>query len=248
MAKRDVGRSYWLPAAIPFTATLNETVFGTTVDAKADLNILGGLTNLTGATVKVNDVSGRLVLTADLTPVLSLFGKRDSARPMFYYPRSIPLGFGNRIEVEAKNDAAEAASHVVFVGIPDEPPQAQIEGIEEIGQPFIFAVDSKFTATLNEIKSPTTPEQETHFLIHGAFTNLASAQLRIQGVHGEQWTSDFTPVWAFAGRATSQLTVHLWPRPYLVPRGSTLTIDFKNVGTEASGKLWLVGQKLPIKL
>lgn len=245
MSKRDVGRCLWLPATIPFTSTLNETQFGTTQDVKADLLVVGAMTNLTGATVKVGDVSGRASLASELVPILSLFGKRDSARPIFYFPRVVPLGFGNRIETEAKNAGTEASGHVVFVGVPQEQPQAQIDGLDAQGLPFVFSVDAKFTATANEINSLATPEQDQNVVIHGAFTNMASAQLRVQGVAGEQWCNDFTPVWAMAGRATSQLPVLLWPRPYLVPKGSSMTIDFKNVGSEAAGsKLWFVAQRL----
>jgi hypothetical protein len=233
-----------MPASIPFTSTLNETQFGQTRDAKADVDVVGGATNLTGATIKARDISGSLILSTELMPIYTFFGKRESARPVLYYPRARPLDFGNSLEVAAKTEGTEAAGHCVFLCVPRDEADAEIEGLETRGCPAAIAIDSSFTATANEIIPKATPKQDDDFVIHGAYTTLASAQIRIQGVRGEQWTPDFTPVWAFAGRASSQLNILYWPRPYLIPKGSSISIDFKNVGAEASGKLYLVGQKL----
>lgn len=246
MAKRDVGRSYWLPAAVPLTSTANEVQFGNTLEAKADIDIAGGVTNLAVSTFKLRDVSGKQAPANEYAPLYTLFGKRDSARHPYYWPRALRLNFGNRLEAEVKNAAAgaEAAGHLVFLGIPVESPQSSIEGLETQGVTRVFSINSQFTGSAADLFSVTSPEQDGDFIVHGAYTDLASAQLRITGVHGEQFMNDWTPIWALACRSTSQLPVLHWPRPYLIPRGSTITVDFKNPAAEASGKLYLVGQKL----
>lgn len=241
----EVGRSIWMPASIPFTSALNETQFGQTHDAKADVELRGAATQLTDATVKVGDTSGVANLAAEFVPIYTLFGKRDSARPVFYYPAPVRLDFGNRMEIEAVNVGTEAAGHGVFLGVPRGEVDARVDEGAAGGYPVTLAVDMGFKEAVNEILTTTTADLDRDTLIYGAFTNAASAQLRASGVRGEQWTTDYTPVWALAGRAASQLPVLHWPRPYLIPRGSTISFDFKNVGAESAGtKIWLVGRKL----
>jgi hypothetical protein len=242
----QVGRCYFLPTAIPLTSTVNEVQYGTTPEAKANLDIVAGLTNLTVSSFKARDIGGAMLLANDYLPILSMFGKRDGPRPAHYYPTPFPLEFGNRIETEVKNASAgaEAAGHVVYLGVPRDESQGTIE-VEGRGHPSGFFVNANFTATLNEITNRTSPELDHDFVITGAYTDLASAQVRIQGVHAEAWMTDFTPVWALAGRRTADLPVFFWPRKYFVPKGSTISIDYKNTGAEAAGLgIYFVGQKL----
>lgn len=241
-----LGRCYWLPASIPLTSTANEVQYATTPEAKADLQIVGGATNLTVSSFKARDIGGGLLLANDYLPILSQFGKRDSARPVHYYPTPIPLGFGNRIELEVKNAAsgAEAAGSVVFVAIPDEPAHGEVELVGR-GHPSGFFVNANFTGSANDHTTRQSPELDSDFVICGAYTDLASATLRITGIYAEAWMTEFVPVWALAGRRTADVPALMWPRKYLIKRGSTITVDFKNPGAEAAGLgVYFVGQKL----
>jgi hypothetical protein len=241
-----LGRCYWLPSAIALTSTANEIITGVTPEAKADISIVAALTDLTVSRFKVRDLSGQLTLTNEYLPILSMFGKRGGPRPAYYYPTPIPLDFRNRLDTEVKNAASgpEAAGHVVYLGVPREPAQAELT-LEGRGYPSGFFVNANFTGTANEIVSVTSPELDKDFVITGAITDLQSAQVRIQGVRAEAWMTDFTPVWALAGRRTDDIPAFLWPRKYLIPRNGTITIDFKNVGSEAAGLgIYFVGQKL----
>jgi hypothetical protein len=247
MANEKVGRCFWLPVAVPLTSTVNEVQTGMSPEAKENLRIVAALTNLSVSSAKVRDLSGAVNVANEYLPLLSMFGKRGSPRPAFYYPVPLPLKFGNRIEVELKNAAvgAEAAGHAVFIGLPEEAEQGTITDIEQRGNPSGFSLDAGLSGVANEITTKTSTELDRDFIIHGAFTDLQSAQVRITGVRGEQWMSDFTPVWGLAGRATDDIPTFYWPRRYLIPKGSTITVDFKNVGAEAAGlKLFFVGQKL----
>jgi hypothetical protein len=241
----EVGRSIWMPASIPFTGVLNETQSGQTSDAQQDTDILGGATALTGATVKVRDVSGKYQLASESVHIYTLFGKRDSARPIYYWPRPLPLDFRGQLEIDAVNAGTEAAGHVVFIGLPRAERDMRIDETQQQGYPATVPVDMGFGAVANEVTNKRTAKLDRDFLVYGAFTNSASAQLRAMGVDGRLWTSDYPPVWAVAGRAAAEQPVLFWPRPYLIPKGSTVAFDFKNIDAEAAGtKLTLVGHKL----
>jgi hypothetical protein len=248
MGKQDLGRPYWLPASVPLTSAASEIKFGQTPEAKGNLDVVAAVTNMTLPTFKLRDLGGAQIIARDYEPLFTLFGKRDSARHPYYWPRSFPLEFTNRLEVEVKNDAVapEAAGHVIFTAIPREAPQMQIEGLEQLGTPDIITFDPTFTGSAADLITKETAAQDEDFVIHGAYTDLASAQLMITGAWGEQFMSDWTPIWGVASRSASQLSPLLWPRKYFLPKNATMTIMLKNPGAEAAAlKLYFVGQRLP---
>lgn len=242
----QTGSCYWMPAQVPFSGVDGERKVATTKDAEDRIKIVASTTNLVTSFAKVTDLKGTGLWSEETVPVLSMFGKRDSARPWLYFKRHLPLIANARIRAELLNVGSEGAGHLVYLALPqsEESEQPSLANPQDVGENFIIPVDAKFTGTLNEDTSTETNPQEEDLVIWGAITNLNSALVRLTGADGRNWMNDPTPVWAVAGRAASELPILYWPRPYALPRQRTIKFSFKNAASENGGGIYLVAQKL----
>ena len=238
---------YYLPLSVALTGAAGETVLGETNAASAyDLNVLGGVTDLKTSRAAFS-VGRRLNMwSSDKIPMTVLFGQIDSPRQVSHWVRPLPLNKGQKLATEVLNSNGEGAGNIVFVCEQAGVQMPVLTRPHEIGEMGVIAVDSQFTGVLNESPDPiATVQSGWDFVLYGFNTDLATATVRITGCDGRRWMSDFTPIWAIAGRPTSASPTMLLNRPYVIPANQTMEFEFRNDGTEAAGLLYLYGQWIP---
>jgi hypothetical protein len=105
------------------------------------------------------------------------------------------------------------------------------------GQHYAIQVDVPFTAAANEEMPTSTKGLDRDALIIGATTDLNSALVKISdNSSGYSFSNQRVNVKTLAGRSDNAVPVLPW-RPYLLRKGRTLSLDFKNgaTGADAAG-------------
>lgn len=238
---------FFLPVAVPFTATLNEDEqVSTTPSAHPGVNaveILGLITDLENVTSSFK-LNKRIVFSDDRIPLALLFGKPDGPKPVRWLETPLVLPQGWRVYCDLLNVGAEAAGTLGFVGRVSGEQAKKVVITEGEYVDDVIAIDSGFTGTLNEKKTVSSGILNDDFLVDGLHTNLETATVEIIGANGIPWNEEAVPLWFLAGRGTSEHSVQRLHDPYLIPRQSRIMVKFTNVGSEASGHLWLKGRRL----
>jgi hypothetical protein len=244
-----VGEPYYLPITVPFTNTINEpkTVWSEPAKAVGDLEIIG-------ATMDLESVQGHFsinkipIWSSDDIPLVTMFGKPDSPKPVLWYQRPTRLLAGARVRADLTNVGGEQAGTLVFICRQLNSVMAlqkPLADLQDSGEPEVVAVDSEFTGVANEIKRVSTSVQDYDFLIRALHSDLGQATIRIIGLGGKAWMEQSIPIWALAGKAASPLPNQPLQPPTLIPAGYAIQVEFTNVGSEQSGHLYLIGQRLP---
>lgn len=228
---------YWLSIAVGLDGVAGNRKTGNTLEADADLFLRGGTTNLSTSKAKIGDFSqtslgssGPLQMGAD-TPLLAMFGKRDSARPVLPWGGNFTLLKGGKIRSDVLNVGGESRGHLVFVAEPTQSdrPAVVVPDNKPMGY---FSVNAGFTGVASEPKSTTTNPLSFDVLILGAYTDLvqASTSIRIIDHTGQAWCNpnSYVPLWAVAGRVASQLPVVRWQAAYYLPAREVMQIGFQN--------------------
>lgn len=242
------GAPFFLPVTVPFTSVANEqfTVYTNPAITVGDLEVIGAVTDLESLQGQFT-LNKRPMWSSENIPLATLFGKPDGPKPVIWFPRPFPLPGQARIRMDLINIGAEPAGTLVFIcrqkNIPA-PFEQRLTGLQDTGEMDIAVVDSQFTGTLNEIKRTQTPVVDYDFVVRALHTTLGQPTVRITGLGGQLWMEDGVPIWALAGRANSALPNQPLQPPCFIPRGYFISFEFTNVGTEASGKIFLVGQRL----
>lgn len=249
------GVPFYLPVAVPFTATLNEaaTVYTTKAQTAGDLEIIGGIMDL--ETVQGQFTLDKLPLfSSENIPLAMYFGRPDGPKPVIWHQPPVPLGSRQRIRADLVNTGAEPAGTLVFIcrqlGV--EAPMSQaLMDYQGQGAPDVIVIDSLFAGSaLNDIKPNTSARIDDDFIWKTLHTTLGGdASVRISGINGRLWMDEFVPLWALAGRATSQIPNQPMQPQCFIPADYAIGIEFKNAGVGgvavASGKVFLGGQRIP---
>lgn len=244
---------FWLPVPVGLTGAAGERKTNPTAAALEDLRVVGGRTNLVTSKGQISDYtkgaragrSGPLQMEADI-PLLAMFGKRDSARPLVPYPPQFTLKRDARLRTEVLNVGGESRGYLVFDCVPvagdggDYDP-AYLAGLNN----FYFTLDMGFGAVAEERKSDQSTSYNFDLLILGAFTDTAAASIGVQIFDhmGRPWQplDTYVPVWAVAGRGAGQMPINRWVTPYLLPAGHTINCLFQNAvaadGPENNGSI-----------
>lgn len=245
----EIGTPYYLSMAVDFEGAANtETARAlTTANQNTDIKIYDGITDLKQAFVQFSLQEGRTptLWSTEKIPILSLLGFVDNVRgPLDHWRTQYYLRSNRRLEGNFLNAGAEPAGSVVFLGEKVEMPSV-INVDAEDGDLSVIGIDSKFTNTLSE-----TPDREFSapkdfpFLLYGFYSDLQRCDVKITGVDGREWMTDWVPVWALAARQDSPL--RMLRRPYLIQSQQTLGVNFRNNAdlAEEKGKLWMVGRRV----
>lgn len=245
----QTGSCYWMPADVGLSGAdgVGETKTAIIKAPRTDIDIIGGITDLFNAQVLVTDVKGLPLWSESLVPILALFGTRDSAEPLRQLKRPQRLTTNGRLRAEVLNVIGESGGTLVFVGLPNEErPKTEptLTDPHLIGEPFFLQLGSKFTSSALDHTSGETNPQDDPVVVWGAITDLNSALVRLYGADGTPWMSDFTPVWALAGRPAGVYPVMDWLRPYVIPPGGIIKSEFQNPGSEPDGSVYLVCQRM----
>jgi hypothetical protein len=251
------GAPFFLRVDIPFTSTAAETatVYTTQAQNAGDLEILGGVMNLESVQGKYS-VAGAPIWGSSNTPLAMDFGKPDGPKPIIFHQPTLPLGHRQQIKFDLVNTGAEGPGTLVLLCRQKNVPAPQAQALLDYqgkGRRSRHDIDSGFAGTaLNQVVPKTSEVIDDDFIWKSMHTNLSGASVRIFGIDGRGWMDDFIPLWALAGRATSQIPNQPVQPPVFIPAGFKVGFEFKNEGdgatAETSGRLWLDGQRiLPIR-
>jgi hypothetical protein len=239
---------YLMAVTIPFTSNPAEEA---TVRTKAALAIGNGDVEVLGLTCDLVGVSGafsinrKSIWSDTRVPLPMLCGKPDGPKPILWLDRPLTVSQGLVIQADLLNDGGEPAGTLVYVCRVKGVNSPRVSVPEGIGIEEIITIDSGFTATADERKRVATNLIDEDMLLYALHTNLDSATLNVIGIDGVPWNEDPVPTWALAGRAGSTLPVPRLRKPYLIPAGYKIVVEFINVGAEAAGQLYVRGLRLP---
>jgi len=245
----QIGTPYFLPMSVDFTGVADEPARGlTAANQNTDAIIYDGITDLKQAQVQFSLQEGRTptLWSTEKMPILAQLGFVDNERPKeAHWTKPYYLRSNRRLEGNFLNVGAESAGNVVFLCEKADQLDSVINVAPDVGDIAIIGIDSKFTNVAGE-----TPDREYSaprnwpFLLEGFYSDLQRCDVKVTGVDGKEWMTEWTPVWALAARQESPL--RRLRRPYLIQSQQTLGVNFRNNATlaEASGKLWMVGRRL----
>lgn len=243
---------FFLPVAVPFTATVNETAQvstnpalapGQNRDLSGDLEILGMTSDLVNVTSSFR-LNKRTIWSDDRVPLPMYFGKPDGPKPVRWLEKPLIVPQGYRLYSDLLNVGGEPAGTLVYVGRTRGDTVNHVLVPEGDGTDDVIEIDSNFTGVADEIKQVSSAIIDDDFLIYGLHTNLSDASVEITGVGGTPWMQEAVPLWAVAGRGTSEHPNQRLHQPYLIPHGYKILMKFYNDGAEASGQLFLKGRRL----
>jgi hypothetical protein len=248
------GAPFFLKMAVPFTSTPAETVTAYTTQAQnaGDLEILGAVMDLESVQGKFS-IAGDPIWGSSNSPLAMDFGQPDGPKPIVFHQPTMRLGRRQQIRADLLNVGGEDAGTLVFLCKQLDVPVPQAQALLDYqgkGRRSKHDIDSGFAGSaLNDIKANTTEVIDQNFIWTSMHTNLAGATVRIFGIDGRGWMDDFIPIWALAGRATSEIPNQAIQPPVFIPAGHKVGFEFKNEGVggvaETSGRLWLGGQRIP---
>lgn len=101
------------------------------------------------------------------------------------------------------------------------------------GNHFAIQVDVDFAGSASEEKPKSTKALDRDVLIIGATTDLNASSVKISDdSSGYNFSNQRVNVKTLAGRSSTAVPVLPW-RPYLLRKGRTLSLDFKNAAAGA---------------
>lgn len=236
-AKVQCGRLFYLPfvnngvVGLGLSTVEGQRKSSRTTDARQDLAILAGSTDMATSKGLMRDGSGRAIWSNQDTALIAQFGRKDTARSWIHYPTPFSLKRGNTISLDVLNVGAETGGNAVFLCDPveNQPVTADLTG----AAPYFLTVPLGLTGDAAEIRPVSTDGDNSPLIMWGCSTDLTSAMIRVTDAEREKWSSEYIPIWALAGG--SQLNPARWPRPYLLPANGSLQIEVKNTAAAETG-------------
>lgn len=249
-------RPFFLPIQFNKTAVANNEVINGFTDSNVgvDLEILGGITDITSRDCQIRDVGSKSVWADKQVNIENFFGfggnnaNTTGRMGMHYYGVPYPLQRGNRLEVMPKNATGGAADIKGFTCFycqrvrPENFVNANLEGDEleavkarikasRAPRTYLLRANVEFTAasaTGTALNVLTEPVEEP-VIVTGAYAdNVFRSTCEVFLHDGDQISRSRIPAWAIFQRKGIITSQYNRFRPFYLPRDGQLKVNFYN--------------------